>query len=141
MLASTDRTYRPRATTTCSAANFVADGDAMWLIDYEYSGNNDPCFELGNTSCECRLFRRAAARTLVTHLLRPPVAKQDRPRPTSRGRRDVRLGVVGMHPERFQLQSTSISGNGVLERYEGAVAELHGTRLQPACSTTCRATD
>ncbi|MET0473848.1 MAG: choline/ethanolamine kinase family protein [Mycobacterium sp.] len=30
------------------AANFVEDGDRVWLIDYEYSGNNDPCFELGN---------------------------------------------------------------------------------------------
>ncbi|MEU0498861.1 phosphotransferase [Mycobacterium sp. NPDC006124] len=30
------------------AANFVDDGGKIWLIDYEYSGNNDPCFELGN---------------------------------------------------------------------------------------------
>ena len=37
------------------AANFVADGDAMWLIDYEYSGNNDPCFELGNIWRDNRL--------------------------------------------------------------------------------------
>jgi thiamine kinase-like enzyme len=27
----------------------------VWLIDYEYSGNNDACFELGNTSTECDL--------------------------------------------------------------------------------------
>ena len=37
------------------AANFVEDGDRVWLIDYEYSGNNDPCFELGNIWRECRL--------------------------------------------------------------------------------------
>jgi thiamine kinase-like enzyme len=29
-------------------ANFIDDGQKVWLIDYEYSGNNDPCFELGN---------------------------------------------------------------------------------------------
>ena len=29
-------------------ANFIDDGKKIWLIDYEYSGNNDPCFELGN---------------------------------------------------------------------------------------------
>lgn len=29
-------------------ANFIDDGKQIWLIDYEYSGNNDPCFELGN---------------------------------------------------------------------------------------------
>ncbi|WP_237568219.1 phosphotransferase [Mycolicibacterium lacusdiani] len=37
------------------AANFVEDGDHVWLIDYEYSGNNDPCFELGNVWRECNL--------------------------------------------------------------------------------------
>ena len=37
------------------AANFVEDGDKIWLIDYEYSGNNDPCFELGNIWSECGL--------------------------------------------------------------------------------------
>lgn len=37
------------------AANFLEDGDRVWLIDYEYSGNNDPCFELGNIWRECRL--------------------------------------------------------------------------------------
>ncbi len=35
------------------AGNFIDDGERVWLIDYEYSGNNDPCFELGNTSTEC----------------------------------------------------------------------------------------
>ena len=35
------------------AGNFVDAGDKMWLIDYEYSGNNDACFELGNTATEC----------------------------------------------------------------------------------------
>jgi thiamine kinase-like enzyme len=35
------------------AANFIDDGERVWLIDYDYSGNNDPCFELGNTSTEC----------------------------------------------------------------------------------------
>jgi thiamine kinase-like enzyme len=24
----------------------------LWLIDFEYGGNNDPCFELGNTCQE-----------------------------------------------------------------------------------------
>jgi thiamine kinase-like enzyme len=37
------------------AGNFLDDGRRIWLIDYEYAGNNDPCFELGNTSTECDL--------------------------------------------------------------------------------------
>jgi thiamine kinase-like enzyme len=47
----------PRPTVPCNndllAANFIDDGQRVWLIDYEYSGNNDACFELGNTSTEC----------------------------------------------------------------------------------------
>ena len=35
------------------AANFIDDGSRCRLIDYEYSGNNDVCFELGNTCTEC----------------------------------------------------------------------------------------
>ena len=35
------------------AANFIDDGERIWLIDYEYSGNNDACFELGNIAGEC----------------------------------------------------------------------------------------
>ena len=45
------------ATVPCNndllAANFIDDGTKVWLIDYEYSGNNDACFELGNTVAEC----------------------------------------------------------------------------------------
>jgi thiamine kinase-like enzyme len=47
----------PRPTVPCNndllAANFIDDGERTWLIDYEYSGNNDACFELGNTVTEC----------------------------------------------------------------------------------------
>jgi thiamine kinase-like enzyme len=47
----------PRPTVPCNndllAANYIDDGQRVWLIDYEYSGNNDACFELGNTSTEC----------------------------------------------------------------------------------------
>jgi len=47
----------PRPTVPCNndllAANFIDDGRRVWLIDYEYSGNNDACFELGNTTTEC----------------------------------------------------------------------------------------
>ena len=32
--------------------NMIDDGRQLWLIDFEYSGNNDPCFELGNTCQE-----------------------------------------------------------------------------------------
>jgi thiamine kinase-like enzyme len=34
------------------AENYIDDGQMLWLVDFEYSGNNDPCFELGNTCQE-----------------------------------------------------------------------------------------
>ncbi|MGA2821732.1 MAG: phosphotransferase [Anaerolineales bacterium] len=34
------------------AENYIDDGQGLRLIDFEYSGNNDPCFELGNTCQE-----------------------------------------------------------------------------------------
>jgi thiamine kinase-like enzyme len=37
------------------AANIMASGERIWVIDYEYSGNNDPCFELGNIWSEANL--------------------------------------------------------------------------------------
>ena len=37
------------------AANFIDDGQNVSIIDYEYSGNNDPYFELGNIWSECHL--------------------------------------------------------------------------------------
>ena len=50
---------RDTGTVPCNndllAANFIDDGRRIWLIDYEYSGNNDPCFELGNIAAECGL--------------------------------------------------------------------------------------
>jgi len=35
--------------------NFIDDGRALRIVDYELSGNNDPCFDLGNTAQEAEL--------------------------------------------------------------------------------------
>ena len=79
------RADRARATTTCSPRNFIDDGERVWLIDYEYSGNNDACFELGNTSTECD-FTADQIDALVRGVLR---------RPTTRGcRARVRLQAL-----------------------------------------------
>ncbi len=46
----------PPATVPCHndllAENYLDDGTRLWLVDWEYSGNNDPAFELGNTAQE-----------------------------------------------------------------------------------------
>ncbi len=47
---------RPLRSVPCHndllADNYLDDGDRLWIVDYEYSGNNDPSFELGNTCQE-----------------------------------------------------------------------------------------
>jgi thiamine kinase-like enzyme len=35
--------------------NFIDDGKMLRIVDYELSGNNDPCFDLGNTAQEAEL--------------------------------------------------------------------------------------
>ena len=49
----------PEAPVPCNndllAENFIDAGDHLWLIDYEYSGNNEPSFELGNIWSESGL--------------------------------------------------------------------------------------
>ena len=56
---------RGEGTVPCNndllAGNFIDDGEQVWLIDYEYSGNNDPCFELGNIAAESGLSRDGLA--------------------------------------------------------------------------------
>ncbi len=50
---------RPLPTVPCNndllAGNIVDDGERLWLIDYDYAGNNDAYFELGNSWTECEL--------------------------------------------------------------------------------------
>jgi thiamine kinase-like enzyme len=50
---------RAEPTVPCNndllAENFIDVGGELKLIDYEYSGNNDACFELGNVWSESNL--------------------------------------------------------------------------------------
>jgi thiamine kinase-like enzyme len=66
---------RDEGTVPCNndllAANFIDDGQRIWLIDYEYSGNNDPCFELGNIAGECELDAGALAALVTSYYGRP----------------------------------------------------------------------
>ncbi len=110
VLTATDQTTVP-CNNDLLAGNFIEDGDRMWLIDYEYSGNNDPCFELGNTWCECRHVHRPARR-FRHRLLRAAAASQDRARPPAGHRRQVRLDAVGLYSEWFQCNRIRLLGMG-----------------------------
>jgi thiamine kinase-like enzyme len=102
------------------AANFIDDGDRIWLIDYEYSGNNDACFELGNIWAECRLSLDALADLVTAYFGTPRRSMIARAR---------LLGLVGKYgwtlwgaiqnaasPLDFDFWSWA------MERFEGAAA-------------------
>jgi thiamine kinase-like enzyme len=103
------------------AANFIDDGDRIWLIDYELSGNNDACFELGNIGAEAH-FPPDALTDLVT-------AYYGKPRRSKIARARLLGGLVGMYgwalwgaiqhavsPIEFDFWSWA------MERFDGAAA-------------------
>ena len=81
------------------AENFLLGADGFRLIDYEYSGNNDPCFELGNVWSESNL-SLAQLDELDRRLLRPRAAPQGRARPAVGPDVEVRLDALGLDPGR-----------------------------------------
>jgi thiamine kinase-like enzyme len=113
---------RPSGTVPCHndllAANFIDDGERIWLIDYELSGNNDACFELGNIAAESHLPADALTELVRSYYEKPLRNKVARAR---------LLGLVGMYgwtlwgviqhaasPIEFDFWSWA------MERFEGA---------------------
>ncbi len=129
ILDSTDQTTVP-CNNDLLAGNFVDTGKKVWLIDYEYSGNNDPCFELGNLAAECGL-STDQLEDLVTQYYGRRLRHK-----TARARLQ---GIVGKYG--WTLWGCIQNGSSALEfdfwewameRYESAVAEFRGpdfTRL------------
>ena len=70
---------RDEGTVPCNndllAENFIDVGDGFRLIDYEYSGNNDACFELGNVWSESNLSLEQLDQ-LVAHYYGQPLANK-----------------------------------------------------------------
>lgn len=62
------------------AGNFIDDGERIWLIDYEYSGNNDACFELGNIWSECHLSLDELTELVMAYYGRPRPSRVARAR-------------------------------------------------------------
>jgi thiamine kinase-like enzyme len=66
---------REEGTVPCNndllAENFMVTRAGMRLIDYEYSGNNDPCFELGNLWSESNLSLAQLERLVAAYYGRP----------------------------------------------------------------------
>jgi thiamine kinase-like enzyme len=73
---------RPLTTVPCNndllAENYMDDGKSLRIIDYEYSGNNDPCFELGNTCQELQYDNARIAEVCAAYFGDPSINKISR---------------------------------------------------------------
>ncbi|MFN8079735.1 MAG: phosphotransferase [Kineosporiaceae bacterium] len=110
------------------AANLIDDGEQVWLIDYEYAGNNDPCFELGNLWSESNL-----APEQLDHLIELYYGKPLRHK-VARARL---LGLMSKYGwTLWAAIQDGISGldfdfwSWGMEKYDRAVAEFDGPDLE-----------
>ena len=90
--------HRPLPTVPCHndllAENYLDDGSRLWIIDYEYSGNNDPTFELGNTAQELG-FDAARQEELCTAYFGPERFARERQALLARMRLQMIMSDVG----------------------------------------------
>jgi thiamine kinase-like enzyme len=125
-LAATDQTTVP-CNNDLLAENFIEDGDRVWLIDYEYAGNNDPCFELGNIASECGLSNEQLGELVTAYYGRPMRDKFARAQLQSTVARYgwTMWGCIqnGSSPLDVDFWEWA------MERYEPAVAALRGPHL------------
>jgi thiamine kinase-like enzyme len=125
-LTATDQTTVP-CNNDLLAENFIEDGDRVWIIDYEYSGNNDPCFELGNIWSECGLSTEQLDELVTAYYGRPLRHK------TARAHLQ---GIVAKYGWTLWgcIQSASSAldydfWSWAMERYQAAVAEFKSPHI------------
>jgi thiamine kinase-like enzyme len=122
----------PRVSVPCHndllAANLLDDGERVRIIDYEYSGNNDPLFELGNIWSEAAL-PADLLDVLVTAYFGGP-----RPDQVARARLFGLIAKYGWTLWAAIQQATSPLDfdfwSWGMEKYDRAVAEFDGPEFE-----------
>ena len=56
--------------------NFLDDGNKMWIVDWEYSGMNDPMWDLGDLSVEAGMDENQENEMLIAYFGKEPTAAQ-----------------------------------------------------------------
>lgn len=56
--------------------NFLDDGQVMWIVDWEYSGMNDPLWDLGDLSVEAGMDDAQDAEMMAAYFGRDPTAAE-----------------------------------------------------------------
>jgi thiamine kinase-like enzyme len=131
---------RPERRVPCNndllAENFIDTGDGLRLIDYEYSGNNEPSFELGNSWSESRLSEEQLEELVACYYGKPYPSKVARAR---------LWGVIAKYG--WMLWASIQEGVSTiefdywswgLEKYERAVEELDGPQFEQLLSDVRR---
>ena len=131
---------RDEGTVPCNndllAENFIWTGDRFQLIDYEYSGNNDPMFELGNVWSESNLSLEQLDELIAHYYGRPLVNKVARAR---------LWGLMSKYG--WTLWASIQDGVSTIdfdfwgwgmEKYERAVAEFDGPDFEQLCEDVKR---
>jgi thiamine kinase-like enzyme len=110
------------------AGNLVDDGERVRLIDYEYAGNNDACFELGNIWSECHLSLDGLEELVTAYYGRP------RPSRLARARLQGLMSQYGWTLwASIQAATSHIDfdyWSWGMEKYERAVAAFRGPDLE-----------
>ena len=103
-------------------------GEEVRIVDYEYSGNNDPCFELGNIWSEATLPESCSTCSS------PPTSAGERPDQVARARLFALMSQYGWTLWASIMDGssrwTSTSGSGAMQKYERAVATFDGPDLE-----------
>ena len=123
---------RPEPTVPCNndllAENLILVGDEMRLIDYEYSGNNEPSFELGDIWSESNLSLDQLEQLVAAYYGRPLRNKIARARLWGLMSKygwtlwgSIQLGISDLD---FDFWSWA------MEKYDRAVAEFDGPEFE-----------
>jgi thiamine kinase-like enzyme len=136
----------PRRTVPCHndllAGNLLAvpdgaGGEEIRIVDYEYSGNNDPCFELGN------IWSEATLRTELLDVLVAAYSGRPRPDRVARARLFALMSQYG-----WTLWASIMAGSSALDfdfwewgmqKYERAVAGFDSPELDALLDAAGRA--
>ncbi|MET1039309.1 MAG: phosphotransferase [Aeromicrobium sp.] len=115
------------------AGNIVDDGTRIWLIDYDYAGNNDACFELGNTWTECELDDDHLAELVTAY------AGHESPQLVARTRLQATVSRYGWSLWGFIQAGSSTDDFDYFgwgrERFDKAVADFRSPRFETWLAT------
>jgi thiamine kinase-like enzyme len=110
------------------AENFIDVGDGFRLIDYEYSGNNDACFELGNVWSESNLSLEQLDQLVHHYYGRPLTNKVARARLWGLMSKYGWTLWASIQDSVSEIEFDFWSWG--MEKYERAVAEFEGPELE-----------